>query len=239
MIKLCSSRDILSITSTNGHFFQTMDDALRIIDSGLTMMVIAMDGSTQSIYQSYRIGGDIEKVKRFATLIEEAKVRRNSRFPYTAVRCVVTNDNKDDILNIEKLALHLGVNMFATKSLGCMIGTEKYKAYEPSEKKWKRFEYARSSSKSKKPIQCIFPFRQPYIFWDGTVTGCEYDHNLEMAFGKIGEQNFEKIWNSLNAVKLRKSIRENRDQPGFCRTCPFQDNVRRGTAIFCKELRPF
>jgi radical SAM protein with 4Fe4S-binding SPASM domain len=238
MIRLCSDRDILTITSTNGHFFQTMDDALKIVDSGLKMMVIALDGSTQSIYQAYRIGGDIEKVKRFASHIEEAKVRRNSGFPYTAARCVVTSANKDDLPNIEKLAFDLGVNMFATKSLGCLVGTDKYGAYEPAEKQWKRFAYARDSHEGKRPLQCIFPFRQPYVFWDGTVVGCEYDHDLEMVFGKIGEQRFRDIWNSSNASALRNSIRKDSGRPAFCRRCPFEGNVRRGTELFCKELRP-
>ncbi|MEW6600307.1 MAG: radical SAM protein [Nitrospirota bacterium] len=238
MIGSCTARGILTITSTNGHFFQTMDDALRIVDSGLTMMIIALDGSTQSIYQSYRIGGDIEKVKRFATLIEKAKARRNCGFPYTVARCVVTNFNKDDLPNIEKLAVDLGVNMFATKSLGCLVGTEKYEMYEPSEKQWKRFKYARTSHRNKHALQCIFPFRQPYIFWDGTVVGCEYDHDLEMAFGRIGEQRFNDLWNSPSALALRNSIRKNTNRPSFCSSCPFEGKVRRGTELFCRELRP-
>jgi radical SAM protein with 4Fe4S-binding SPASM domain len=239
MIKSFSDRGILTITSTNGHFSQTMDDALRIVDSGLNMMIIALDGSTQSIYQAYRIGGDIEKVKRFASHIEEAKALRNSRFPYTAARCVITNANKDDLPNIERLAFNLGVNMFATKSVGCLVGTDKYGAYAPSEKKWKRFDYARFSEKSKQSIQCIFPFRQPYVFWDGTVVGCEYDHDHEAAFGKIGEQRFKYLWNSPSALALRNSIRKNTNRPAFCLRCPFEGNVRRGTELFCKELRPF
>jgi radical SAM protein with 4Fe4S-binding SPASM domain len=238
MIKLCSDRDILTITSTNGHFFQTMDDALRIVDSGLKMMIIALDGSTQSIYQSYRIGGDIEKVERFASLMEEAKVRRNSDFPYTAARCVVTSANKDDLPNIERLAVNLGVNMFATKTLGCLVGTDKFGTFEPSEKKWKRFEYARYSGKSGRSLQCIFPFRQPYVFWDGTVVGCEYDHDHEAAFGKIGEQRFKDLWNGPSALALRRSIRKNLNRAAFCRRCPFEGNMRRGTELFCKELRP-
>jgi MoaA/NifB/PqqE/SkfB family radical SAM enzyme len=239
MIKSFSDRGILTITSTNGHYFQTMEDAVRIVNSGLTMIIIALDGSTQDIYRSYRIGGDIEKVKRFATLIEEAKKRCNSAFPYTVARCVVTSANKDDLRNIERLAVSLGVNMFATKSLGCLVGTDKFGAFEPSEKKWKRFEYARLSGISKRSLQCIFPFRQPYVFWDGSVVGCEYDHDHEAVFGKIGEQHFRDLWNGPSALALRRSIRKNLNRPAFCLQCPFEGNVRRGTELFCKELRPF
>ncbi len=85
--------------------------------------------------------------------------------------------------------------------------------------------------------QCPFPFRQPIVFWDGTVVGCEYDHNLDMAFGKIGERNFIDIWNSPNALKLRHSIRKEHDRPSFCCNCPYKNRVKEGTVLWCKELQ--
>ncbi len=237
MIQACTTRNIRTLTSTNGHFLQTLDDALRVVDAGLTTLIIAIDGSTQEIYQSYRKGGDVEKVKRCATLIEEAKARRESRFPYTAIRCVVTRENEDDISNLEKLACALGVNMFTYKSLGCLPHNDNYKDYEPSKRNMRRFKYVESSRRRGRLFQCFFPFRQPIVFWDGTVVGCEYDHDLEMAFGKIGEQSFEEIWNSPKALKLRRSIREGHGRPFFCGHCPYQDRVQNGSVLACKELR--
>jgi radical SAM protein with 4Fe4S-binding SPASM domain len=238
MIEACTARNILTLTSTNGNCLQTLDEALRVVDAGLSAMIIAIDGSTQEIYQSYRKGGDVEKVKRCTALIEEAKARRGSKFPYTAARCVVTRENMDDLPNLERLASDLGVNMFTYKSLGCLVNSEKFKDYEPTEKDMRRFEYSGSSKNGRHLIECPFPFRQPIVFWDGTVVGCEYDNDLKMAFGKIGEKNFIDIWNSPKALKLRRSIREGHDLPGFCSHCPYEDRVLDGTALFCKELRP-
>jgi radical SAM protein with 4Fe4S-binding SPASM domain len=238
MFEACTARNILTLTSTNGHFIQTLDEALKVVDAGLKTLVIAVDGSTQEIYQKYRVSGDIEKVKRFITLIEEAKVRRKSQYPYTALRCVVTRENQDDLPNLEKLAGELGVNMFTYKTLGCMTQDEKYREYEPSTKDMKRFEYAGSSRVSGSLIQCPFPVRQPIIFCDGTVVGCEFDSDLVRAFGKIGRQSFREIWNSPNAIELRRSIRTKCNRPAFCINCPYQDGVRRGTQLLNKELRP-
>jgi radical SAM protein with 4Fe4S-binding SPASM domain len=238
MIEACTVRDILTVTSTNGHFLQTPDEALRVVDSGLTTLIVAIDGSTQEIYQSYRKGGDLERVKRFTALIEEAKVRRGSKFPYTALRCVVTRGNQEDIPNIEGLARELGVNMFTCKTLGCLAHSERFKDFEPSQKGVRRFEYADSSRLTGSLIRCPFPFRQPIIFWDGTVVGCEYDQEGEMSFGKIGKQNFAEIWNSPKALKLRRSIREGGGRPLFCEDCPYRDRMKEGSEILCKELRP-
>jgi radical SAM protein with 4Fe4S-binding SPASM domain len=237
MIEMCASRNILTLASTNGNYLQTLDEALRVVDAGLTTLIIAIDGSTQEIYQRYRQGGDIEKVKRCTSLIEEAKASRGSRFPYAAIRCVVTSENQEDLPNLERLARDLGVDMFTYKSLGCLTGSDKFKAYEPSEQSMRRFEYSGSSGNSRRLTQCPFPFRQPIVFWDGTVVGCEYDHDLDMAFGKIGERNFIDIWNSPNALKLRHSIRKEHNQPGFCCNCPYQNRAKEGTALYNKELR--
>jgi radical SAM protein with 4Fe4S-binding SPASM domain len=238
MTEECSSRRIMTMTSTNGHFVQTFDEALKVVDSGLKTLVVALDGSTPEVYRSYRQNGSLEKVMNFITLVEEAKVRRGSEFPYTATRAIITRKNETDIPNLEKLSRELGVNMFTYKSVGCLIHENDYQEFEPVRKDMRRYEYAGSSRLKQELILCPFPFRQPIVFCDGTVVGCEYDHDSEVAFGKIGEKSFSEIWNSPNARKLRKTIHLRKNRPSFCQRCPYQDNVRKGTELWCKELRP-
>ncbi|RJQ45939.1 MAG: radical SAM protein [Nitrospiraceae bacterium] len=238
MIEACTARNIITLTSTNGNCVQTLDEAMKIVEAGLTALIIAIDGSTQEIYQSYRKGGDLEKVKKFASLIEEAKARCNSKTPYTVIRSVVTSDNANDLAEIEKLAASLGVNMFSYKSLGCLVKDDNFNDYAPAEKSMRRFEYSGASGGGHKLTECIFPFRQPIVFWDGTVVGCEYDHNLDYAFGRIGQQSFTDIWNSPRAVELRKNVRSGRNKIGFCSQCPYEGRSREGTALYCKELNP-
>lgn len=238
MIRLCSSRDIFTLTSTNGHFLQTREEASEIVEAGLGTLIIAVDGSTQEVYETYRKKGDLEKVKRCIAMVEDAKARLGSSSPYTVLRTVVTNDNIWDIPALERLARDLNVNMFSTKSVGCMTHEESFKEFEPSEQEFRRFEYSGASRVGGEQILCIFPFRQPIIFWDGTVVGCEYDHNMEMAFGRIGREDFRTIWNSRPALALRHGILKGSEKPRFCMMCPYQDRVIEGCILWCKELRP-
>ncbi|MCK4595523.1 SPASM domain-containing protein, partial [candidate division WOR-3 bacterium] len=85
---------------------------------------------------------------------------------------------------------------------------------------------------------CSYPFRQPILFWDGTVVGCEFDYDLEIPFGKVGKQGFKKIWNSRNALKLRRSINTKKGYPEFCNRCPFQDSIQNSCVISYIEYRP-
>jgi MoaA/NifB/PqqE/SkfB family radical SAM enzyme len=239
MIRVCKMRNILTATSTNGNSIQTIKNALDIVDSGLTGLIIAMDGSNQEIYKKYRKSGDFEKAIRSVSLIEEAKERRNSEYPYTNVRLVVTRDNLHDIPEMKKLAEKLGVNMFSYKSVGCLSSSNEFKNYEPVEDSKCRYEYNGAHRIPKPFFKCSYPFRQPTFFWDGTIVGCEFDYDLTASWGKIGEDNFKKIWNSSRAVKLRNTIRRERRDilPSFCSLCPYQDRVQNSCILSCKELR--
>jgi len=238
MIEDCTSRNIRTLIPTNGQCLQTREQALAVVDSGLSAIIIAIDGSTQEIYQAYRKGGDVEKVKRCAALIEEAKAERKSPFPYTCLRTVVTRDNQDDLPNIEQLARDLGVNMFSTKTVGCKTWDESFRDFEPTREGLRRFEYEGRERRDRSPIECIFPFRQPTIKWDGTVIGCEFDYDLESPWGTIGKQKFAEIWNGPQARDLRRRIHRGK-KGAFCeRHCPYQDRIQDGSAIQNLELHP-
>ena len=238
MIAECTARNILTITSTNGNCELNIEDALRIVDAGLSVLVIALDGSNQEIYQRYRRGGDVEKVKRFASLIQEAKNRRGSEYPYTNLRAVVTRENEEDLPNLEKIAHTLGMNMFSGKSVGDFTVNAPFKTFEPLRKNMRRYGKEGKTGRRKPLFKCPYPFRQPTIFWDGTLVGCEFDYSLQMPWGKIKEQNFVEIWNNSKAKRLRTSIKNGRGRPDFCTRCPYQDRVRDNCVLSTKELRP-
>ena len=54
MVEACTKRNILTLTTTNGHFIERLENALTIVDAGLTTLIIAIDGSSQAIYEEYR-----------------------------------------------------------------------------------------------------------------------------------------------------------------------------------------
>lgn len=236
MIKECSTRNILTISSTNGNCQITLDDACRIVDSGLSALVIALDGSTQEVYQHYRKGGQVEKVKRFATLIEEAKTRQGSPLPYTNLRVVVNRENEEDLPNLERFARSLKMNMFSVKSTGDLTPNTPFADYETSQINLRRYEYAEQTRRRKPPLRCPYPYRQPTVFWDGTVVGCEFDYDLEVPWGKIGDQSFEEIWNGRQAQDHRSSIRKNKNRPAFCSFCPYRDRAKESGIISAVEI---
>lgn len=235
MIAACTARGVRTVTSTNGHCLQTLEEALAVVDAGLGGLVIALDGSTQEVYRSYRQCGHVEKVKNCVRLVEEAKRRRGAARPYTSLRVVVTAANQEDVPNIERFARESGVNMFSYKTVGQLVEGTDYTCYRDTDAVYRRPD---AGPDSLRRLRCPFPFRQPTVFWDGTVVGCEFDYGMEASWGNVNTQPFQEIWNSPAAVELRRRILSGAARPGFCSLCPYPGLRGGSTVLSCQELRP-
>jgi len=231
MIARCRDSGILTLTSTNGHCLQTPERAMEIVDAGLTVLIMAMDGTTQKSYAAYRKDGNLEHVRHCVELVQEAKTRRGSVTPYTNLRIVATQWNEGEIAELENLACRLGVNMFSVKSLGCLPDRKEYESFEPISRTMRRFGVGRTQVKTLPAFRCRYPFRQPTIFWDGTVVGCEFDYELTNVWGTLGQKSFMEIWNSPVATEHRRSILGKQDRPGFCTACPYHGRSKKGSIV--------
>lgn len=237
MIEACTERNIQTILSTNGHCMHTLEEALEVVDAGLKAMIIAMDGSTQDILGVFRKGSDVEMVKRCAALVEEAKSMRGSRHPYTNLRTIITRHTEGDLPNMERLASELGVNMVSSTRLVPIDATERFDDFVPGGEAPRLFKTEGVERAEGALIKCPFPFRQPTVFWDGTVVGCFYDWNAEASWGNIYEHGFSEIWNSPRALELRRRIRKG-PMVGMCHSCIFQNYAFDGSVHSFREFRP-
>lgn len=239
MVKICSERRLVSMTSTNGNALSTLDQALALVDAGLGYLVVAIDGSTQELYGKYRHGGNLEAAKQCLRLVEQAKAIRRSAYPYTNFRAVVGSHNENDIAELEKLARGLGANMFSCKTIGSLIDSPRFGSYVADQEKHRRFYSGHQADvDSPQPPCCPFPFRQPTVFWDGTVVACEFDYHLSRPLGKIGKSSLRGMWNGRHAMARRAALRRGVKE-GFCQHCPYRQSTDDNKNIlFSLELRP-
>src|SRR5882757_6182564 len=61
MVKYATSKKIYTATSTNAHYLND-ENAKKTIESGLDRLIISIDGTTQDVYEQYRVGGQLDKV---------------------------------------------------------------------------------------------------------------------------------------------------------------------------------
>ena len=56
LIRMAADKKIYTSTSTNAHYLDD-ETARKTVESGLSRLIISIDGTTQESYQQYRIGG--------------------------------------------------------------------------------------------------------------------------------------------------------------------------------------
>src|ERR1044072_7400056 len=109
MVKYASGKGIYTATSTNAHYL-TEENARKTVESGLARLIISIDGTTQDVYQQYRIGGKLEKVLEGAKNIVKWKKELKSKTPFVFFQFLVVKPNEHQVDDIKKLAKEIGVD---------------------------------------------------------------------------------------------------------------------------------
>src|SRR5690349_17456823 len=109
MVKYASKKKIYTATSTNAHYL-TDKNAKLTIESGLDRLIISIDGTTQEVYQQYRVGGQLNKVIEGAKNIVKWKKELNSKKPFVVFQFLVVKPNEHQIEDVRALAKEVGVD---------------------------------------------------------------------------------------------------------------------------------
>src|SRR5215467_1664651 len=109
MVKYANSKGIYTATSTNAHYL-TDENARKTVESGLSRLIISIDGTTQDVYQQYRVGGKLNKVLEGARNIVKWKKELKSSTPFVFFQFLVVKPNEHQIEDVKKLAKEIGVD---------------------------------------------------------------------------------------------------------------------------------
>jgi MoaA/NifB/PqqE/SkfB family radical SAM enzyme len=115
MVQYAAERKIYTATSTNAHYLK--DESARLtVESGLDRLIISIDGTTQDTYQSYRVGGSLEKVIEGTRNILAWKKKLKSLTPHVIFQFLVVKPNEHQIPEVYALAKELGVDQVVLKT---------------------------------------------------------------------------------------------------------------------------
>src|SRR5215207_3589971 len=109
MVQYAASKKIYTATSTNAHYL-TDANAKKTVESGLDRLIISIDGTTQEVYQQYRVGGKLSKVLEGAANIVKWKKELKSRTPFIIFQFLVVRHNEHQIDEVKQLADEIGVD---------------------------------------------------------------------------------------------------------------------------------
>ena len=236
MVKYASEKNIYTSTSTNAHY---LDDAnaKATVESGLDRLIISIDGTTQESYQSYRIGGDLQKVMDGTKNILKWKKVLKSKTPHVIFQFVVFRQNEHEVEEIKKLGKQLGVDEVKIKSAQ-IYDYENGNERIPTKEKYSRYKKAKAPSSVSPeggetgaiysfPLgegrdgasSCWKMWHSCVITWDGKIVPCCFDKDAKHPLGNLQEKSFKEIWLNGSYTKFRSALLKSRKEIDICQNC--------------------
>jgi len=115
MVKLARLRRIFVATSTNGHFLNEKN-VDQIIKSGLSHLIISLDGLDQQTYEKYRVKGDFQTVIEGIHRLVAARKGLKSNSPYIELQFIVMRHNEHQMQQMREFAKQAGVDKLTFKT---------------------------------------------------------------------------------------------------------------------------
>lgn len=220
LVQYATERGIYTATSTNAHYLKE-DLAEKTVKSGLDRLIISIDGTTQDTYESYRIGGKLEKVIEGTKEIVKAKKKLKSNTPHLIFQFLVVKPNEHQIQDVKDLAKELGVDEVRFKTAQ-IYDFENGSELIPSIERYSRYEKTKIGNykiKGKKLDHCWKMWHSCVITWDGKVVPCCFDKDATHQLGDLNTEKFNAIWNGQKYSRFRSSLIQSRDSIDICKNC--------------------
>jgi radical SAM protein with 4Fe4S-binding SPASM domain len=221
MVKYAAGKGIYTATSTNAHYL-TDENARKTVESGLDRLIISIDGTTQDVYQQYRVGGKLHKVLEGARNIVKWKKELKSKTPFVFFQFLVVKPNEHQIEDVKRLAKETGVDEVRFKTAQVydyetdpnnLIPTiGKYSRYRKNEQGQMEFKNALNN-------HCWRLWHATVISWDGLVVPCCFDKDAQHPLGDLKGKSFKEIWHNDKYKRFREQVLVSRKNIDICANC--------------------
>ncbi len=221
MVKYASSKKIYTATSTNAHYLNDAN-AQKTIESGLNRLIISIDGTTQDVYQQYRIGGQLNKVLEGAKNMVKWKQAMKSKTPFIIFQFLVVKPNEHQIEDVKKLAAEIGVDDVWFKTAQVYDYENDPHQLIPTNEKYSRYRKNKNQGTTVKNTlenHCWRLWHAPVITWDGLVVPCCFDKDAQHQLGDLKGRPFKEIWQNGKYTAFRKKIMQSRKNIDICANC--------------------
>ncbi|MDL2290088.1 SPASM domain-containing protein [Paludibacteraceae bacterium OttesenSCG-928-F17] len=220
MIKYAHNARIYTSTSTNAQII-TSDLAKDIVESGLDNLIVSIDGTTQEVYEKYRVGGSLQKALEAVEHINHWKETLNSVTPMVEIQFLVLKTNEHQMEEMKGLCKKIKADKLTFKTAQ-LYDFENGHPLLTSKDKYARYKKGKDGKyhiRKKQRNRCWRLWSGAVVNTNGDVLPCCFDKNADYSFGNINETSFMECWHSKKASGFRERILKNRKQYEMCRNC--------------------
>ena len=219
-IKFASSKKMYVATSTNAHYLND-ENARKTIESGLSRLIISIDGTDQETYQQYRVGGNLSKVLEGTKNVVAWKKKLGSKTPFIIFQFLVVKPNEHQVDEIKKIATYIGVDEVRFKTAQ-IYDYENGSDLIPENQKYSRYRKNPDNTyriKNELADHCWKMWHSCVFTWDGQVVPCCFDKDASHPMGNINEKSFKEVWHGEKYRTFRKALFTSRNEIDICKNC--------------------
>ncbi|MDD3741454.1 MAG: radical SAM/SPASM domain-containing protein [Bacteroidales bacterium] len=214
MISYARKNRIFTELSTNANLFPDVFNSLK--NSMPDKLIISLDGTTQDIYNKYRVNGDINKVYDALKLLSQSPKKKR---PFVEVQFLVFSHNEDEIPKLKEIKSQYKIDKISLKT--AQIYESSQIPMLPKNNKYSRYnlEGDSFSLKSKLKNKCRRIVFGSVITWDGKLVPCCFDKDAEFVMGNVNSHSVNEIRNSEKYREFIKRVFSQRKSIEMCRNC--------------------
>ncbi|MCL4283133.1 MAG: SPASM domain-containing protein [Flavobacteriales bacterium] len=220
MVNYAHEKGIYTNTSTNGHFL-TEAKAEETVRSGLSRLIISIDGTDQETYSAYRREGTLSTVIEGAERVVAWKKKLKSLTPHIVFQFLVVKPNEHQIPEARKLAKKIGVDDLWLKTAQIYDPHDDHPLI-PTQDKYARYRRNKDGVwefKGKMGNHCWKMWHSCVVTWDGKVVPCCFDKDAKWVMGDLTRQSFREIWHGPRYNAFRSRVLHDRGSIDMCRNC--------------------
>jgi radical SAM protein with 4Fe4S-binding SPASM domain len=221
MVQFAHQKGIYTATSTNAHYL-TDEKARETVESGLDRLIISIHGTTQDVYEQYRVGGQLNKVLEGTRRIVYWKKKLNSRTPFIFFQFLVVKPNEHQLDDIRKIGKEIGVDQVRFKTAQVYDYENDPHQLIPTIDKYSRYKKDAAGNRQVKSglrNQCWKLWHANVITWDGLVVPCCFDKDATHRLGNLQTQSFREVWQSDAYRVFRNQLTNGRKNIDICANC--------------------
>jgi radical SAM protein with 4Fe4S-binding SPASM domain len=220
MVRYAASKKMYTITSTNAHYLND-DNAKATVNSGLSKLIISLDGVSQEVYEQYRVGGNVHKVLEGAANVVKWRKQLNSSTPQIVFQYLVVKPNEHEMQLATELTKTIGADHILFKTAQ-VYDYKNGNDLIPTNQQYSRYYKTKDGTwKIKNALKnhCWKLWNSCVITWDGKVVPCCFDKDAKYTMGNATQQSFKQIWHSASYTKFRTQVLLSRQNIDICANC--------------------
>lgn len=220
LVAYAKSKRIFTSTSTNAHF---LSDAMarKTVESGLDRLIISIDGTTQEVYEQYRVHGKLDKVLSGAEAVIRWKRELQSATPQIIFQFLVVAPNEHQVEDVLALGKKMGVDEVRLKTAQVYDYHHGHSLIPKNEKYSRYIRLSDGSFRVKNALDnhCWRMWSGCVVTWDGAVVPCCFDKDATHRMGSLQEMSLRKIWNGAAYRSFRRALFHSRADIDICANC--------------------